>query len=172
MFCIRKACWCVWCVRNIMKISWDRLWAQCLGSGNFFDVCDTKHLLFVDNLCVYSSLCDRNESVDMSQFAYFCYALKVCTSLMIVKDIIFNNEMLPLIAIVCLHTRVLEWSIWLFLDSLHWENYGFLYANLFIIYSVSCYSKPSWFVCLFLFFARTLGSVQNWTPWISLNRQK
>lgn len=73
---------CVWCVRNMMKISWDWLWAQCLSSGNFFDVCDTKHLLFVDSLYVYSSLYVRNESVD---------ALKICSSLMIVKYVLFST---------------------------------------------------------------------------------
>lgn len=58
------------------------------------------------SLCVYSSLFNRNESVDVSQFAYFCYALKVCTSPMIVKHMIFSNEMLAVIAIVCLHTTL------------------------------------------------------------------
>ncbi len=34
--------------------------------------------------------------------------------------------------------------------ELNLENNGFMYAKLVIIYSVSCYSKPAWFVfCLF-----------------------
>lgn len=73
---------CLMC-QNIMKISWDRLRAQCSSSGNFFDVCDAKHLSFVESLYVYSSLYVRNECVPIrilllrTESMYFAYDCKL-----------------------------------------------------------------------------------------------
>lgn len=162
MFCIRKACcfadvftqsiikMCLMC-QNIMKISWDRLWAQCLSSGNFFDVCDAKHLSFVDSLYVYSSLYVRNECVPIrilllcTESMFFAYDCKL-HAIAYLNTTLAISAVYAIVYLLCTlctfsvcSTLVPAWSIcqnvpkqnFFFFDSLHWQTSRYFYTNLY-----------------------------------------